>query len=236
MNTDFIEVNYDEIATGSNASSAVDYESGTDAGITDTGDAGSPDTATDSDSIDTESLYSGPGSLEYQEVGLYESELAQNVTVYNPLQILADDSTDYVNCLRLDCTIDGDACTVLFPPEYIDKIFIDESGRLWNMSASTISGRIVDNQFNPYVTEGRLVYLTACLGNNFSAISNYGSPNYVREYYWSSSRLTYDDTYTEIIVDNYHYPFFASDMWNYIIIFLLFIGVILSWLRNFKHY
>lgn len=177
-----------------------------------------------------------PGPLAAQESLLLGSEYAESVTAFNPIQMAAEGQTDYVNCLRLDCTIDGDACTLLLSPEHIDKIFIDDQCRLWNMSASTISGRLVDDQFNPYQTEGKLVYLTACLGNNFSSIYNYGSPNYVREYYWSSSRLTYDDTYCEIIVDEYHYPFFASDMWNYAILFAMFGGVLFSWLARWRKY
>ena len=199
------------------------------------------DVYTDSDTIDLDDyiVSSGPGSfgpMAVQTDLLLGSEYAESVTAFNPIQMAAEGQTDYINSIRLDCIIDGDACTLLLPPEHIDKIFIDDQNRLWNMSTSTISGRIVDDQFNPYQTEGKLVYLTACLGNNFSSINNYGSPNYVREYYWSSSRLTYDDTYCEIIVDQYHYPFFASDMWNYAMLFALFGGVLIAWLSNWRKY
>ena len=174
------------------------------------------DVYTDSDAIDPDvyivsSGLDSFGPMAVQTDLLLGSEYAESVIAFNPIQMAAEGQTDYINSIRLDCTIDGDACTLLLPPEHIDKIFIDDQNRLWNMSTSTITGRIVDDQFNPYQTEGKLVYLTACLGNNFSSIYNYGSPNYVREYYWSSSRLTYDDTYCEIIVDQYHYPFFASE-------------------------
>lgn len=199
------------------------------------------DVYTDSDAIDPDDyiVSSGPGSfgpMAVQTDLLLGSEYAESVIAFNPIQMAAEGQTDYINSIRLDCTIDGDACTLLLPPEHIDKIFIDDQNRLWNMSTSTITGRIVDDQFNPYQTEGKLVYLTACLGNNFSSIYNYGSPNYVREYYWSSSRLTYDDTYCEIIVDQYHYPFFASDMWNYAMLFALFGGVLIAWLSNWRKY
>lgn len=199
------------------------------------------DVYADSDAIDPDDyiVSSGSGSfgpMAVQADLLLGSEYAESVTAFNPIQMAADGQTDYINSIRLDCIIDGDACTLLLPPEHIDKIFIDDQNRLWNMSTSTISGRIVDDQFNPYQTEGKLVYLTACLGNNFSSINNYGSPNYVREYYWSSSRLTYDDTYCEIIVDQYYYPFFASDMWNYAMLFALFGGVLIAWLSNWRKY
>ena len=104
------------------------------------------------------------------------------------------------------------------------------------MSTKTIQGRIVDENFNPYATTGKLVYLTPCLGNNFSSIREYGSPNYLREYYWSGSRYTYDDTYTEIVVDKYYHTYFVSDFWNYIFLFLIGGGVLLLWLRTYKRY
>lgn len=191
-------------------------------------------TDTGGDSFLSGSDVYGPASV--SEVTLLGSEFAESVYAYSPVSMAASDQTDYINCIRLDCTIDGDDCTLLLPPEHIDKIFIDDQNRLWNMSGSTVTGRLVDDQFNPYQTEGKLVYLTACLGNNFSNIMNYGSPNYVREYYWSSNRLSYDDTYCEIIVDQYHYPFFASDMWNYCLLFAIFGGVLLTWLAHWRKY
>lgn len=201
------------------------------------------DVASDSDASDLYdfdynliSVSSGPGAVALSEDDLLSSEYAESVIAYTPVQVAADSETDYVNCLRLDCVIDGESVIVLLPPESIDKIFIDDQNRLWNMSTSNITGRIVDAQFNPYQTEGEVVYLTPCLGNNFSTIRRYGSPNYIRHYYYSGSSLIYDDTYTEIVVEDYHYPFFSSDMWSYGIVFILMIGVILAWLRNYKNY
>ena len=104
------------------------------------------------------------------------------------------------------------------------------------MSASTVTGRVVDGSFNPIQTEGTLVYLTPCLGNNFSSVENYGSPNYFRRYYWSSSRLTYTDTYGIITVNNYYQPFYVSHTTDYILIFITLGGVLILWLRSFKNY
>lgn len=169
-------------------------------------------------------------------LGLLGSEHAESVIAYSPVSMAAVDSSNYINTLRLDCTISGDDVTVLFPPASIDSIYIDDAGRLWNMSTSNIVGRIVDEEFNPYETDVDLVYLTPCLGNNISTIGRYGSPNYVRSYRWSGNSSTYDDEYTEIVVNEYHYPFFASDMWNYATVFLLFVGVLLAWLSSYRHY
>ena len=106
---------------------------------------------------------SSSGPMADSEDILRGSEYAESVIAFNPVQMAAEGSTDYVNVIRMDCIIDGDPCTLLLPPEYIDKIFIDDQNRLWNMSASTIQGRIVDDQFNPYQTEGKQSNTPACL-------------------------------------------------------------------------
>lgn len=194
------------------------------------------DTESDFDSYDIESESNAIDSMEISAMDLYGTATPQSIISYNPLSLTEEISTDYVNAIRIDCIIDNSDYTVLFPPEHIDSIFIDGNNRLWNLSTSTISGRIVEESFNPYQTTGKLLYLTPCLGNNFNTINSYGSPNYIREYYWSSSRLYYDDTYTEVLVTDYQHPFYVSDTFNYLIVFLLFVGVILAWLNNFKRY
>lgn len=155
---------------------------------------------------------------------------------YDAVPTAQGSKDNYVNVLRFDISVDGASYICLFPPEYIDSLYIDANNRLWNMSTKTIQGRIVNENFNPYATTGKLVYLTPCLGNNFSTIREYGSPNYLREYYWSGSRYTYDDTYTEIVVDKYYHTYFVSDFWNYIFLFLFGGGVLLLWLRTYKRY
>ncbi len=155
---------------------------------------------------------------------------------YDALPAAQGGADNYLNVLRFDIIVDGTSYICLFPPEYIDSLYIDANNRLWNMSTKTVQGRIVDENFNPYATTGKLVYLTPCLGNNFSSIREYGSPNYLREYYWSGSRYTYDDTYTEIVVDKYYHTYFVSDFWNYIFLFLIGGGVLLLWLRTYKRY
>ena len=143
---------------------------------------------------------------------------------------------NFVNVLRFDVSFNGTDYVLLFPPEYIDSLFIDSKNRLWNMSASNIQGRAVSDNFNPYETRGQLFYLTPCLGNNFSTLENYGSPNYMRNYYWSGGRLTYDTSYGEIIVNKYYHPFYVSQTLQYIILFTTLGGVLILWLRNYKKY
>ena len=141
-------------------------------------------------------------------------------------------SDDYVNVLRYDVSISGRDYTLLFPPEYADSLYVDSQGRLFNVSASTIQGRLVDGDFNPYAQTGKLVYFTPCLGNNFYSIREYGSPNYVREYYWSAGRLQYRDTYVNIQVNQYHHIFKVSDTLTYIVVVLMGGCLICLWRKS----
>ena len=142
----------------------------------------------------------------------------------------------YVNVLRFDITFNNHDYILLIPPEYVDNLYIDGNDRLWNMSTSNITGRIVDAGFNPLVTEGKLMYLSPCLGNNFSTVNEYGSPNYMRTYYWSSSRLTYSTSYGVITVNKYHNPFYVSQTMDYIMLFVVTGGVLFICLNNYKRY
>lgn len=170
-----------------------------------------------------------------------DREVLGEITVFSaPVLLSLADSENFVNCLRYDVSVDGTDYTLLFAPSYADQIYIDSQNRLWNMGTSTIQGLVVDGSFNPYQTTGTLVYLAPCLGNNFSNNYNYGSPNYFRRYYWSTSsgydRLTYDDTYVQIVVTKAYHTFFSSDLLLYILIFLVGGGVLICWLNRFRHY
>ena len=138
--------------------------------------------------------------------------------------------------LRFDIAFNNHDYILLIPPEYVDNLYIDSNNRLWNMSTSNITGRIVDAEFNPLVTEGKLMYLSPCLGNNFSTVNEYGSPNYMRTYYWSSSRLTYSTSYGVITVNKYHNPFYVSQSMDYIMLFVVTGGVLFICLNNYKRY
>ena len=127
---------------------------------------------------------------------------------------------DYVNCVRYDCVVDGKACTLLFPTNNRGSLFIDSDGLLWNMSTSNVQGRVIYDDFTPTATSGTLVYLTPCLGNNFNSVYNNGSPNYIRRYYWSSGRLTYDETYVTIKVESAPFSFFTEDTVQYVLILI----------------
>lgn len=189
--------------------------------------------------------FGGPGLSSSSDAPLSSLEDAQDVSDLEegPTDIIPMDapvrsarsvsaSDDYVNVLRYDVSISGQDYTLLFPPEYADSLYVDSQGRLFNVSANTIQGCLVDGNFNPYAKTGKLVYLTPCLGNNFYTISEYGSPNYVREYYWSAGRLQYRDTYINIQVNQYHHIFKVSDTLTYIVVVLIGGCLICLWRKS----
>lgn len=190
-------------------------------------------TASDADRMeDTDPLESPPDNIDGEEA-------SYSVAPVDPLSSEKVAEDVYTNVLRFDVTFRGDDYILLIPPEYRDNLYIDADNKLWNMSTQTVTGRFVDARFDPAVDRGTLVYLTPCLGNNFSTIREYGSPNYVREYYWSSSnydRLTYDTFYGDITVNKYHHSFYVSETLDYILIFIVLGGALFLCLRNYKHY
>ena len=147
---------------------------------------------------------------------------------------LAEDQ--FTNCVYYDVTISGGEYILLLPSSYESLIWVDGSGYLWNMSASSIQGRLFEDTFDPAADTGKLLYLQPCLGNNFSTNHNYGSPNYVREYYWTTSnmndRLSYTDTYVMVHVEDAHYLFQTSDTLSYAILFLVGCCLICLWKRG----
>ena len=137
-----------------------------------------------------------------------------------PFAVGADDSV--VNALRYRVLISGRSYVLLLPPEYVDQIYIDSQGLLWNVGTNTIQGRLFEDSFDPLADTGKLLYLSPCLGNNFSHNRENGSPNYIRNYYWSSyDRLTYDTTYVTVEVEESGFSFRSGDILTYVIIILL---------------
>lgn len=148
------------------------------------------------------------------------------------VQSRAVSETDLVNCCRFDVSINGDPYILLLPVDFEGSIMVDSDGYLWNMSGSTISGRLFNDSFDPTAETGLILYLGPCLGNNFSANSSYGSPNYIREYYWSSGRLTYDTTYVVVETVDTYWLFNTQDILKYISIFLVGCCLICLWKRS----
>lgn len=142
------------------------------------------------------------------------------------------DADDMANVISYDVTVNGTDYVLFIPPDYVDNLYIDSSGRLWNVGTASVSGRLFQGDFNATATTGILVTLGPCLGNTFSSNRSYGSPNYMRNYYWSGSNLNYTTTYITIYVKQSRYPFRVSDSLRYVIIFLLGGMLICLWKRS----
>lgn len=177
---------------------------------------------------------------EIDEVDLLEDEqeapyLGTPLAVYSvdaAYSARAISESDLVNCVRYDVVIDGDEFVCLFPSDYESNLMIDSDGYLWNMSSSTVQGRLFSGSFDPTADTGKLLYLGPCLGNNFSNNSSYGSPNYIRDYYWSSGRLTYDTSYVVVSVEETFWLFRSGDTLQYVMVFLGFCCLICLWKRS----
>lgn len=150
--------------------------------------------------------------------------------------LLSARSGDYVNCVLYDVTINGVQYVCLLPSDSESKLMVDSDGQLWNMSSTQVSGRLFTDSFDPTADTGLMLYLTPCLGNNFSTNHSYGSPNYMRRYYWTTSsyndRLSYDDTYCTVHVEKSYHLFFTQDMLTYVVIFLVGCCLICLWKRS----
>lgn len=136
------------------------------------------------------------------------------------------------NAVRFDAVVDGVSYILYFPSDVADRLSVDQNNRLWNVSTSNVVGRAFESTFDPLQDEGYSIHLTPSLGNNFSTLHEYGSPNYLRHYYYSSTdRLTYSDRYVVVEVQKSYMPYLVSDNLNYILLFLLG-GVLLCLLRR----
>lgn len=180
----------------------------------------------------------GPG---FEDVAEDQSEspdspiLGQVTALFDAPALLSARSGSYVNSVLYDVTINGVQYVCLLPADSESKLMVDSDGQLWNMSSSSISGRLFTDAFDPTEDSGFMVYLTPCLGNNFSVNHRYGSPNYIRRYYWSSSdRLSYDDTYVVVHVDKSYHLFFTDDILTYVVIFLVGCCLICLWKRSVR--
>lgn len=172
----------------------------------------------------------GPGAAPSQDIP--DGDIPEDVIPFEGIEAFSDgedaaslaisDEDGIVNALRYSVRFNGTDYVLLLPANYVDQVYIDENGYLWNMGTSTISGRLFVGAFNPTATSGDLLYLNPCLGNNFSANNNYGSPNYRRHYYWSSGSLRSTDTYGVVaVIEEPGYPFIQGETLTYIVIILL---------------
>lgn len=174
-------------------------------------------------STSSDAFEAGPGILEpYKRE---DSDFSMPVEVYalhDSMETFSVSPSDLVNCVCYDVTVSGTDYTLLFPSAYESSLMVDSDGYLWNVSGSQITGRLFQGEFDPHADTGLLLYLAPCLGNDFSVNHTYGSPNYVRRYYWSSSdRLSYTESYVSVMVNDTFHLLQTDKLLLYVIIFLI---------------
>lgn len=178
----------------------------------------------------------GPGAFGLEPFEYETPSDALSVAVYasdDAPAALSAASADLVNCVCYDVRISGTDYTLLFPSGYESSLMVDSEGYLWNMSGSSITGRLFEGAFDPAADTGELLYLAPCLGNNFQVNHDYGSPNYIRSYYWSSSdRLSYTTSYVAVQVTDTFHLYNSEHLLQYVIIFLIGCCLICLWKRS----
>lgn len=166
---------------------------------------------------------------------VYIDDVFAEPYIADSLEALASPGENYLpNAVRFDVSILGVSYVLYFPTNVLSSLSVDSDGRLWNTSTSNISGRAFIDSFDALESEGYLVTLTPSLGNNFATIADYGSPNYIRHYYYSSGRLTYSQSYAVIQVQKSYFPYLVSENLTYIIIFMLGVMLICLWKKSLR--
>lgn len=177
-------------------------------------------------------VFATPSHAAYEDPALLEA-VEGDVYPCDPVPLALSGDESVVNVLCYPVRINGTSYDLYLSPDYVDQIYIDGDSRIWNVGTGAISGRLFSGPFTATATTGYLVTLGPCLGNNFSSNRNYGSPNYMRRYYWSGNTLTYDTTYIQIYLDGRTpYPFRVSDTLKYVMIFLIGGVLICLWKRS----
>lgn len=105
------------------------------------------------------------------------------------------------NVVIYEGTWSGRSYRAVFPAEYEQYLIVTDDGYLYNLSGSSVTGRLFEDEVNYQDYEYSSLILNSVLGNVASSIYNYGYPSYVRTYYVSNSRITSNDTYGLFKVD-----------------------------------
>lgn len=85
---------------------------------------------------------------------------------------------------------------LFIPYDYKDSLSVID-GYLFNISNSNIYGRLDSVDTSSYNVDD--YYLTPCIGSP-SSVYQYGSYNYIRDYYVSNNRITYNTIYGDFQV------------------------------------
>lgn len=196
------------------------------------------DTAEELDDFDVQqffydyfnSLAGGPSFATPSEANYQELDIDEPIEVYPAeelMSVYADvlDSPD-VNCVWYHVEIDNREYDLCFPKSDADSLWVSDSGYLYNVGTSDITGRIIDGDIIPSSKAYDLVILGSVLRDNMSDIYEYNSYNELRSYYWSGNRKFYTSSWVHIKVLDVTNTYQTSSYLTYIIIFLLGGGLI----------
>lgn len=135
-----------------------------------------------------------PDQGQYSVVSLDDGEISEFA--------LAGDFGIDSNVVIYEGTWSGRSYRAVFPAEYEQYLIVTDEGYLYNLSGSSVTGRLFEDEVNYQDYEYSSLVLNSVLGNVASTIYNYGFPSYVRTYYVSSNRITSNDTYGLFRVSN----------------------------------
>lgn len=118
----------------------------------------------------------------------------------------------------------------VFPAAYEQYFIVTDEGYLYNVSGSSVTGRLFQDEVDYESYEYSSLVLNSVLGNVASTIYNYGYPSYVRTYYVSGTRISSKDTYglfrvTDIVHTDSADPSRIGN--NYMLVLIMIGGVLL---------
>ena len=114
---------------------------------------------------------------------------------------LSDDFGIDHNVIIYEGTWGGTSYRAVFPAEYEQYLIVTDEGYLYNLSGSSVTGRLFQDEVDYTDYEYSSLVLNSVLGNVASTIYNNGYPSYVRSYYLSNGRITNSDQYGLFRVD-----------------------------------
>lgn len=193
------------------------------------------------------SLIGGPGlaspSEFTQDVSQASAESLEDFPVLTmsapalEVEPLADGSVDApdVNVVWYDCTIGGNEYQVAFPKQYASSLWVSDSGYLYNVSGSDVTGRVFDEDPATDDTFTLLVLSSLFSTGSMTDLHEYNALAELRTYYWdntSYNRLRYNSSWVHVQVNHVSDTLDTSQYGQYVMIFLLGGVLICLWKRS----
>lgn len=140
-----------------------------------------------------------------------------------------------VNVVWYSCQINGNLYQVAFPKQYANSLWVSDSGYLYNVSGSDVTGRVFDS--DPASDDTFTLLILSSLFNNGSMndLHEYNSLAELREYYWDSyDRSRYNSSWVHVQVNAVSETLDTSQYPLYILIFLVGGVLICLWRRSLR--